>query len=469
MDGNAAKQLAEKEKLELVDVKFVDLIGTWQHFTMPMGELQFKDDKLPFDGSSIRGFQEIDESDMYLIPDYATACVDQYSSKSLSVVCDVFDPVKKQFYSRDPRTIAKKAEAYLKSAGYGDTAYFGPEAEFFIFDSMRFDQNEHSGYYHIDSSEGAWNSGREENGGNLAYKPRYKEGYFPVPPHDSIHEIRNDMIMGMMRCGIKVEKHHHEVATAGQCEIGIRFDTLTRSADNLMLYKYLVKNTARKHGKVATFMPKPLFNDNGSGMHTHQSIWKDGKNMFAGNGFGGLSEMAVYYIGGLLKHARALAAILSPTTNSYKRLVPGFEAPVNLAYSYRNRSAAVRIPVTEDGADAAKRLEYRPPDPSCNPYLAFAAMLMAGMDGIKNKIHPGEPVTENIYKMSREKAKSIRQLPGSLQEALDELEADHAFLLEGSVFTKDVIEMWVDYKRTKEIDPIRLRPHPWEYYLYHDA
>jgi glutamine synthetase len=473
MDGKSAKALAEKEKCELLDVKFSDLLGLWQHFTVPIDALTFTEkDFFPFDGSSIRGFQEIDESDMYLIPDYSTVFVDPFSTKSISIICDVYDPVKKEYYSKDCRFIARKAESYLKSTGIADTAYFGPEAEFFIFDEIRYEQNEFSAYYFVDSAEGIWNSGKagDGNGGrNLAYKPRYKEGYFPTAPHDSVHEIRNEIVLTMRRCGITVEKHHHEVATAGQCEVGMKYDSLVRAADKLMLYKYIVKNVARKHGKVATFMPKPLFNDNGSGMHTHQSLWKDGKNIFAGDCYAGLNETALYYIGGLLDHARALAAILSPTTNSYKRLVPGFEAPVNLAYSYRNRSAAVRIPVVEEGNTAAVRIEYRPPDPSCNPYLAFAAMLMAGLDGIKRKIHPGDAINENIYKMPKEKAAKIRTLPATLEEALEELENDHKFLLEGDVFTKDVLETWIEYKRKKEIEAVRLRPHPWEYYLYHDV
>jgi glutamine synthetase len=471
MDGKNAKALAEKEKCGLMDVKFSDLLGLLQHFTVPVDALSFTEkDFFPFDGSSIRGFQEIDESDMYLVPDYSTVFVDPFSSKSISVICDVYDPVKKEYYPKDCRFIAKKAEKYLKSTGIADVAYFGPEPEFFIFDEIRYDQNEFSGYYFIDSAEGIWNSGKvDENGGkNLGYRPRYKEGYFPAPPHDSLHEIRNDIVLTMQKIGITVEKHHHEVATAGQCEVGVKYDSLTKMADKIIIYKYIVKNVARKHGKVATFMPKPLFNDNGSGMHTHQSLWKDGKNIFAGDDYAGLSETALYYIGGLLKHARALAAIISPTTNSYKRLVTGFEAPVNLTYSYRNRSAAVRIPVVEEGESSAVRIEYRPPDPSCNPYLAFAAMLMAGIDGIKKKIHPGDAVDENIYKLSKEKATKIAKLPGSLEEALKELENDHEFLLEGGVFTKDVLETWIEYKKTKEIDSIRLRPHPWEYYLYHD-
>ena len=469
MDAKSAKSLSEKENLDFVDVKFSDLFGQWQHLTLPADYLKFADGEIvPFDGSSIRGFKEIHESDMYLHLDYSTAIADPFSTRTLSVVCDVYDPHQRKYFDRDPRVIAKRAEDHLKASGAGDTAYFGPEAEFFIFDDLRFSQSENSGFYVVDSEEGIWNTGGNGEP-SLAYKPRYKEGYFPVPPHDSVHEVRNDMVRTMMRCGLKVERHHHEVATAGQCEINFRFDALRRSADNMMLYKYIVKNIARKHGKVATFMPKPLFNDNGSGMHCHQSIWKDGKNLFDGDQVGGLSQEALYYVGGLLSHARSLAAILSPTTNSYKRLVPGFEAPVNLAYSLANRSAAIRIPLVEGSNSAAKRIEYRPPDPSTNPYIAFSAMLMAGLDGIKKKTDPGEAVTENIYHMSREKSAKIKKLPGSLEEAIAELESDHDFLLQGGVFTKDVIDAWLDQKKHKELDQIRLRPHPWEFHLYHDV
>jgi glutamine synthetase len=468
-NAKEAKELSERERLDFVDVKFSDLFGQWHHLTLPTSYVKFIDGEVvPFDGSSIRGFKDINESDMYLHADYSTAISDPFSTNTLSVVCDVYDPTHKKYFDRDPRGIARKAEDYLKASGVGDGAYFGPEAEFFIFDDLRFSQNENSGSYSVDSREGIWNSGNGE-GSNLAYKPRYKEGYFPVPPHDSVHEIRNDMVRTMLACGIRIERHHHEVATAGQCEINFRFNSLRKSADETMLYKYIVKNIAKKHGRVATFMPKPLFNDNGSGMHCHQSIWKDGKNTFAGNAFAGLSQDALYYIGGLLTHARALAGIVSPTTNSYKRLVPGFEAPVNLAYSLANRSVAVRIPLVDDGNTAAKRIEYRPPDPSANPYIAFSAMLMAGLDGIKRKIDPGEAVTENIYQMSKERSAKIRKLPGSLDEALVELESDHDFLLQGNVFTKDFVETWLDHKRHKELDQIRLRPHPWEFHLYHDV
>ncbi len=469
MDAKSAKQLADMEKMDFVDVKFSDLFGQWQHLTLPSTYMKFEESEVvPFDGSSIRGFKEINESDMYLHLDYSTAVPDPFSTRSLSVVCDVFDPHSKRYFDRDPRVIARRAEEFLKSSGAGDVAYFGPEAEFFIFDDLRFSQDENSGFYEVDSDEGIWNSGGGD-GPSLGYRPRYKEGYFPAPPHDSVHEVRNDMVRVMMQSGIKVERHHHEVATAGQCEINYRFDSLKRAADQMMLFKYIVKNVAKKHGHVATFMPKPLFNDNGSGMHCHQSIWRDGKNLFAGDLYGGLSQEALYYVGGLLSHARSLAALLSPTTNSYKRLVPGFEAPVNLAYSLGNRSAAVRIPVSDHSNTAAKRIEYRPPDPAANPYLAFSAMLMAGLDGIKHKTDPGEAVSENIYHMSKEKASKIKKLPGSLDEALAELESDHAYLLQGGVFTKDVIEIWVDHKRHKELDQVRLRPHPWEFHLYHDV
>lgn len=467
MDTKSAKKLMDE--LDMIDVKFCDLFGQWQHFTMPKNMVEFNDSEtFPFDGSSIRGFRDIQESDMALIPDYSTALTDPFSSGTLSVVCDVLDPFTKKAYARDPRSIAKKAEEYLKSTSLADTAYFGPEAEFFIFDNILFGQTENSGYYHIDSEEGIWNSGDEETS-NLGYKPRFKEGYFPTLPHDSVHEIRNDMVRIMMKCGLTIERHHHEVATGGQCEINFKYSTLKKAADDMMLYKYIVKNVAREHGRVATFMPKPIFNDNGSGMHCHQSLWKGGKNLFAGDLYGGLSQTALYYVGGLLAHARSLAAILSPTTNSYKRLVPGFEAPVNLAYSLANRSAAVRIPLTPEGNTSAKRIEYRPPDPSTNPYLAFAALLMAGLDGIKRKIDPGDPVTENIYHMSAEKAAKIKKLPGTLEESIHELESDHDYLLAGGVFTKDLLETWIEHKKKKEIDQVRLRPHPWEYHLYHDV
>lgn len=469
MDAKSAKALAEKEGLELVDVKFSDLFGQWKHFTMPCDLLDFSErDRLPFDGSSIHGFKEIHESDMELVPDYSTAFIDPFASRSLSMICDVYDPHCKKSFDRDCRTIARKAESFLKTTGIADTAYFGPEAEFFIFDDLRFNQSENAGYYFIDSDEGIWNSGNGDKR-NLAYRPRFKDGYIPVPPNDALQEVRTDMILTMRKCGLKIEKHHHEVATAGQCEIGIRYDSLTRAADNVMVYKYIVKNIARKHGKVATFMPKPVFNDNGSGMHCNQSIWKDGENLFAGDGYAGLSQTALYYIGGLINHAHSLAAILSPTTNSYKRLVPGFEAPTSLAYSQGNRSAAIRIPLTLEGNAASKRIEYRPPDPSANPYLGFSAMLMAGLDGIRKKSDPGEAISGNIYHMPHAQSSKIRKLPKSLEEAIAALECDNEYLLAGGVFTKDVIEAWADYKRSKEIGPLSLRPHPYEFHLYHDA
>jgi len=384
------------------------------------------------------------------------------------LICNIEDPITRQPYSRDPRWIARKAETYLKSTGFGDTAFFGPEAEFFIFNDARFSSGPEHGFYSIDSSEGAWNTGREEGGKNLAYKPRHKEGYFPVPPIDSQQNIRSEMVLTMEKIGIQVEAHHHEVATAGQAEIDMRFNTLVKMADQLLMYKYVVKNVARKNGLTATFMPKPLFADNGSGMHCHQSIWKGGKPLFAGDGYAGLSKMGLHYIGGVLKHSRAIAAITNPTTNSYKRLVPGYEAPVNLALSSRNRSASCRIPMYSP-SPKAKRVEVRYPDPACNPYLAFAAMLMAGIDGIENKIDPGPPLDKNIYALSPEELKDIPTMPGSLDEALDELEADHDFLLKGDVFTEDVLSTWIEYKRTAEVDAVRMRPHPHEFELYFDV
>ncbi|MGH8568037.1 MAG: type I glutamate--ammonia ligase, partial [Gammaproteobacteria bacterium] len=383
------------------------------------------------------------------------------------LICNIVDPVTREQYSRDPRYIATKAENYLKSSGIGDIAYFGPEAEFFIFDGIRFDQNAHEGYYYVESAEGVWDSG-SDNGPNLGHKPRHKEGYFPVPPTDSQQDIRTEMILEMEKAGIVVEKHHHEVATAGQAEIDMLYDSLTRMADKMMMYKYITKNVALRHGKTVTFMPKPLFGDNGSGMHTHQSIWKGGQPLFAGDKYAGVSDLCLWYIGGILKHAPALCAFVAPTTNSYKRLVPGFEAPVNLAYSSRNRSAGVRIPVYSP-SPKAKRIEVRFPDPSCNPYLAFAAMLMAGLDGIMNKINPGDPLDKNLYDLPPEELAEVPSCPASLEAALDALEKDHDFLMKGNVFTSDVIETWLDYKRTKECDAVRLRPHPYEFALYYDA
>ncbi len=453
----------------MVDLKFVDLPGIWQHFSFTVDELNedLFTEGIGFDGSSIRGFQEIHESDMLLIPDPNTAVVDPFCSiPTLTMICNVKDPVTLQSYTRDARYIAQKAEAYLKSTGIGDTVYFGPEPEFFVFNSARFDQTTNAGYYFIDSDEGIWNSGACAP--NLAYRPRMKEGYFPVPPMDTLQDLRSEMVLTMKKVGIPVEVHHHEVATAGQCEIDMRYDTLTKMGDNLMWYKYVVKNTARKHGMTATLMPKPLFGDNGSGMHVHQSIWKGGTNVFYdANGYAQISQTAKYYIGGLLKHTPTLLAFCAPTTNSYRRLVPGYEAPVNLIYSQRNRSACVRIPMYSK-SPKAKRLEFRCPDPSCNGYLAFAAMLMAGLDGIQNRIEPQEPIDKDLYDLPPEEAATVKNTPGSLGEVLDALEADHDFLLKGDVFTPDVIEVWLNYKRTRENDAIRLRPHPYEFFLYFD-
>ncbi len=461
---------AKDKGARLVDVKFVDFLGVWQHFTIPIGELseEIFEEGLGFDGSSIRGWLPIDASDMLVVPDPATAMMDPFTEHpTVSLVGDIRDPVSGAAYERDPRHIARKAESYLRSTGVGDVAYFGPEAEFFVFDDVRYESSAKQSFYAIDSEEAVWNTGRDE-GQNLGGKIPHKQGYFPVPPQDHQQDVRSDMVRVMEECGLKVEKHHHEVATAGQAEIDFRFDSLAACADKLMLFKYVVKNVARKYGKTATFMPKPLFGDNGSGMHTHQSIWKNEKPTFSGSGYAGLSETALHYIGGILKHAPALAALCNPTTNSYKRLVPGFEAPVNLAYSSRNRSAAVRIPLYSS-SPKAKRIEFRSPDGSCNPYLAFSAMLLAGLDGIENRIDPGKPLDRDIYAMSKEEAKDVPQMPGSLDEALVALEKDQAFLLKGGVFTRDVLDAWIGYKREHEIDVIRLRPHPKEFELYYDV
>src|SRR5271163_3514810 len=453
----------------MVDIKFIDLLGSWQHFSVPISE--FKDEApftegLGIDGSSIRGWMSIESSDMLVVPDCSTAIMDPFTKDpTLSLICDVSDPITRADYNRDPRNIAKKAETYLKSTGIADTAYFGPEPEFFVFDGIRHDTNQHSSYYYIESEEGAWNSGKET--GNLGYKTRYKEGYFPVPPNDTLQDLRTEMVLEMEKVGIRVEKQHHEVATAGQAEIDMRFQSLVKMADSLTWYKYICKNVAWRHGKTVTFMPKPLFSDNGSGMHTHQSLWSKGKPLFAGDLYAGLSQTALWYIGGLLKHAAAVVAFAAPSTNSYKRLVPGFEAPVNLAYSRRNRSAAVRIPMYSANPKA-KRVEFRPPDPSSNPYMAFAAMLMAGLDGITNKIDPAEPLDKDIYDLSPEEMKKVPSMPSSLEEALACLEEDHGFLLKGDVFTEELLETFINYKRRSEADAIRLRPHPYEFALYYD-
>ena len=473
MNAKEVLDFAKKNKCVMFDLKFTDSPGVWQHISHPIWMLDEGsfEDGFGFDGSSIRGWQAIHDSDMLMIPDPATAMIDPFMQHpTLSLVCDVVDPITREHYPRDPRWIAKKAVNYLQSSGIGDTIYFGPEAEFFIFDSARFETAQNRGFYYIDSVEGRWNSGREFDGAtpNLGYKPRYKEGYFPVAPMDTLQDIRTEMCLEMEKAGIKVETQHHEVATGGQCEIDMVFSPLVDMGDKLMLYKYIVKNVARRYGKTATFMPKPLFQDNGSGMHSHQSIWKGSKPLFAGSGYAGMSDMALYYIGGILKHAKALAAFTNPTVNSYKRLVPGYEAPVNLAYSSRNRSAAIRIPMYSM-SPKAKRIEVRFPDPSCNPYLAFAAMAMAGIDGIENKIHPGDPLDKNIYALSAEERKNVPEMPGSLDEALGHIEADKDFLLKGDVFTEDVIESWVAYKREAEVDAVRLRPHPHEFELYFDC
>ncbi len=464
---------AKANGVKIVDVKFIDLPGLWQHFSIPIQHFDEDvfTDGLGFDGSSIRGFQKIHESDMLLMPDPTTAILDPATKvPTLSLICNVHNPGDKSKYSRDPRHISQKAETYVKSSGVADTIFFGPEAEFFIFKDVRFDQTSHSGYYYVDSDEGIWNSGAVDPGGkpNQGYRPRTKEGYFPVPPMDQLQDLRTDMVLKMIESGLDVEVHHHEVGTAGQCEIDIKFNTMTHMADNLMLFKYIIKNVAYQAGQTATFMPKPLFGDNGSGMHCHQSLWKGGKNLFWDNaGYAGLSDMARWYIGGLLTHAPALLAFCAPTTNSYRRLVPGFEAPVNLMYSQSNRSAAVRIPVYSQ-SEKAKRIEFRCPDPSANPYLAFAAMVMAGLDGIKNKIEPPTPIDKDLYELEPEEAEKIKSTPGSLGEVLEALESDHKFLLEGGVFTTDLIETWISYKRERELQPVALRPHPYEFYLYYD-
>jgi glutamine synthetase len=463
-------RLVEESGAEIVDFRFCDLPGLMQHFSSPAHELSEEvfEYGLGFDGSSIRGFQEIQESDMILVPDPDTAVVDPFTEhRTLNLNCFVLDPVTGEPYSRDPRYVARKAEDYLVSTGIADTAYFGPEAEFYIFNDVRFHQDQHSAMYSVDSIEGVWNSGRDEKP-NLGFKPRYKEGYFPVPPMDHFQDVRSEMLLTLERLGIEVEVQHHEVGTAGQAEIDMRFDTLLRMADKVMLYKYVVKNVARARGLTATFMPKPLFGDNGSGMHTHQSLWRGGEPLFfSETGYAGISDMARWYIGGLLRHAHSLLAFAAPTTNSYKRLVPGYEAPVNLVYSQRNRSASVRIPLVSK-SPKAKRLEFRCPDPSCNPYLAFAAMLMAGLDGVQNRIEPPAPVDKDLYDLPPEELARVPQVPGSLEESLAALEADHDYLLAGDVFTPDLIDTWVTYKRLREIDEVRLRPVPWEFYLYYD-
>ncbi|MGE0599756.1 MAG: type I glutamate--ammonia ligase [Dehalococcoidia bacterium] len=481
MTPEEIKAFCETNAIRFVDVKFVDLFGQWQHITRPIHELNDWSDlaRSPwsngygFDGSSIRGFQKIEESDMLLVPDPETALIDPFiQSPTLSVIANVEDPVTRTRYSRDARYVAQKAEGYVKEAGVGDTVYIGPELEFFIFDEVRFNTDQHSSFYSVDSDEGIWNSGAEttlRGDLNQGYRPRYKEGYFPVSPHDTQTDIRNEMVEIMEACGIQIELHHHEVATAGQGEIDMRFDTLTKMGDKALLYKYIVKNVAKRHGKVATFMPKPLFADNGSGMHTHLSIWKDGSNLFAGDEYAGVSKMCLSYIAGIIRHGKALMALAAPTTNSYKRLVPGYEAPVNLVYSARNRSAACRIPLVSPDP-RQKRVEFRPPDPAGNPYLTFAAILMAGMDGIRNGWDPGPPLDKtNLFDLSPEDLANIPTVAQSLDGSLRALEEDHDFLLQGGVFTPDVIETWVASKYENDVDPVRMRPHPYEFHLYFDA
>ncbi len=469
-NSSEVQRLAKELGVKIVDLKFTDLPGVWQHFSIPVEDLtdDLFEEGIGFDGSSIRGFQMIHESDMLLVCDPETAYLDPaLEIPTLSLICNVLDPITRKRYTRDPRYIAQKAETYLKTAGIADVSYWGPEAEFYIFDDVRYDQNARSGYYYIDSEEGVWNTGTDAKP-NLGYKIRHKEGYFPVPPADTLQDIRSEIILKMKEVGIPVEVHHHEVGTAGQNEIDMRYTTLTKMADNVMGYKYIARNIAKKHGKVATYMPKPIFGDNGSGMHTHQSLWKGGNNLFWDEkGYAQISQTAKYYIGGLLRHAPALLGLCAPTTNSYRRLVPGFEAPVNLVYSQRNRSAAVRIPVYSKNSKS-KRIEFRCPDPTANPYLCFAAQLMAGLDGIQNKIDPGEPVEKDLYELPPEELAKIKGTPGSLGEVLDALEKDHKWLLVGDVFTPDVIETWIKYKRERELAPVNLRPVPYEFFLYFD-
>jgi glutamine synthetase len=464
------RKLAEEAGVKIVDLRFVDLPGVWQHFSFPVRDLadDLFTEGIGFDGSSIRGYQQIQESDMLLKPDPETAFLDpMLEIPTLSMICNVFDPVTHEPYTRDPRHIAQKAEAYLRNSGLADYSYWGPEAEFYIFDDVRFDQNAQCGFYFIDSSEAVWNSGRVE-GPNLGYKVRHKEGYFPCPPADQLQDIRSEIILKLEEVGVPIEVHHHEVGTAGQGEIDMRYGPLTKMGDSLLYYKYIIRNVCHKHGKTATFMPKPIFGDNGSGMHCHQSLWKGETNLFWDEqGYGQISQVAKYYIGGLLKHAAALLAICAPTTNSYRRLVPGYEAPVNLVYSQRNRSAAVRIPIYSK-SPKSKRIEFRCPDPSTNPYLCFSAQLMAGLDGVLNKIDPGEPIDKDLYDLEPEEAERIKSTPGSLGEVLDSLERDHDWLLKGDVFTPDVIETWITYKRERELAPINLRPVPYEFFLYYD-
>ena len=472
MNAKNVLNYAADQGARFVSVRFTDLVGAWHHLTYPIDQLTEDsfEDGFGFDASSLRGWAAINESDMLLIPDPSRFWVDPFAEETtICLIANVVDPITKEGYGLDPRSVAVRAESYLKFTGLADTVFVGPEAEFFVFDEVQYHNNQNSAGFTVNSEEGHWNSGRQgsDMSPNFGYHIRPKEGYVPVAPVDSLIDLRNSISTILGEVGIQVECHHHEVATAGQCEIDFRFSNLLHTADNVMLFKYIVKNTAYAHGKTATFMPKPLYGDNGSGMHCHQSLWKGEKPLFAGDGYAGLSEMARFYIGGLLKHAAAIVAFAAPTTNSYKRLVPGFEAPVNLAYSARNRSAAIRIPMFSTNPKL-KRLEFRPPDPSCNAYLAFAAMLLAGLDGIQNRIDPGDPLEKDIYDLSPEELKDVPTLPGSLDDSLKALEADHDFLLKGDVFSPQLIERWITYKRDREITPLRMRPHPLEFSLYYD-
>jgi glutamine synthetase len=464
--------LCREWEIQAVDLRFMDFPGTQKHFTIPVKALTEKsfEEGFGFDGSSMQGWQAINESDMLVVPQSATVMVDPFMRQTLALICNIQDPITREDYAKDPRNVARKAENYMRSTGIADVANFGPEAEFFVFDDVRFDQNEHESYYHIESAEGQWNRGRERNSespSNAGYKIRYKEGYFPVPPADTLQDIRTEMMLTLMECGVEAEAQHHEVATGGQCEIDMKFGPLLKTADNLLRYKYIVKNVAARHGKTATFMPKPLWNDNGSGLHLHLSLWKNSETLFAGSGYGGLSDTAIYAMGGILQHTAALFAFCCPTTNSYKRLIPGFEAPVNLTYSFRNRSAAIRIPV-HSPTPANKRFEFRCPDSSSNPYLAMSAVLMAALDGIQNKTSPGAPLDKDIYDLTPEELNEVPKTPVSLEESLTALQNDHEFLLHGDVFTEDVIDTWVWYKRAHDVEAIRERPHPYEFALYYD-
>ena len=468
--------LCRQEEIRAVDLRFMDFPGTQKHFTIPVNALTERsfEEGLGFDASSMRGWQSINESDMLVVPQPETAVVDPFMQATLAMTCNIQDPITREDYAKDPRNVARKAEAYMQSTGIAETANFGPEAEFFVFDSVRFDQNEHEAYYHVDSAEGQWNRGRrggspvEAPSGNIGYTIRHKEGYFPTPPADTLQDLRTEMMLTLQECGVEIEGQHHEVATGGQCEIDMRYAPLLQSADNLLRFKYVVKNVAARHGKSVTFMPKPLWDDAGSGLHLHFSLWSEGKTLFAGSGYGGLSELAMHAMGGILKHAPALLAFCCPTTNSYKRFVPGFEAPINLTYSFRNRSAAIRIPV-HSSSSASKRYEFRAPDPTCNPYLAMAAVLMAALDGVQNRLDPGLPLDKDIYDLTPEELNEFPNVPRSLDESLAALRSDHEFLLRGDVFTEDVIDTWIWYKQTREVDALAERPHPWEFATYYDA